>query len=519
MPIRMVDDENQGNDYNPNQGGGGSNTGGGGNLGGSGCAAFLPMILSFVFKKPKIAIPLLLIGGAFYFFSSGILGGGGNSDSLLSTGADLDVKQYDKASVYAATEAGTNDGPALPEFVSLERYAPQRLNQGSQGSCVGWGSSYAARTILESIASGQNPDDIAFSPSFVYNNIGFQNCQGSYINKACDFMQTYGNAPLKNFAYDENSCSRKPSSELLQYAQNFKIRGAERLSVDGDDYTTDFYAIKQHLANGSPVICGMLVGGTFMSEMYGQKLWQPSNRDYDMQGFGGHCMCIIGYDDRLAGGSFQIMNSWGPEWGENGIAWVRYEDFMQFNKEAYALYPLPKKGSAAATKFACAIGLVNNSTKQYIPLQNNGNLFTSQPVAKGTKFKIEVQNTVECYTYIFGQETDGSSYVLFPYTAKHSPFCGVTGYRLFPKSQSLMADDIGNKDFMAIVVTKEAIDYKQLNTAINNASGDYRNKVQQALGSARINNVVYQAKDNRILFQAETNETKAVAVIVEINKQ
>lgn len=49
-------------------------------------------------------------------------------------------------------------------------------------------------------------------------------------------------------------------------------------------------------------------------------------------------------------GSFQIMNSWGPSC-EDGVAWVRYKDFMHFNKEAYALQPLPKRGEMAARKF------------------------------------------------------------------------------------------------------------------------------------------------------------------------
>jgi hypothetical protein len=56
---------------------------------------------------------------------------------------------------------------------------------------------------------------------------------------------------------------------------------------------------------------------------------------------------------------------------------LRYKDFMHFNKEAYALQPLPKRGEMAARKFECAIGLVNNDTKQYISLRNSGNVFTS----------------------------------------------------------------------------------------------------------------------------------------------
>ncbi|ULT46065.1 DUF4384 domain-containing protein [Niabella defluvii] len=56
---------------------------------------------------------------------------------------------------------------------------------------------------------------------------------------------------------------------------------------------------------------------------------------------------------------------------------------------------------------------------------------------------MEVKNSTECYIYIFGQETNGSSYVLFPYlkpgetVSKHAPYCGITGYRLFPKPNRL----------------------------------------------------------------------------------
>ena len=36
--------------------------------------------------------------------------------------------------------------------------------------------------------------------------------------------------------------------------------------------------------------------------------------------------------------------------------------------------------------------------------------------------------------------------VLFPYTEKHSPYCGTTGTRVFPRKQSLTADDVGTRD-------------------------------------------------------------------------
>jgi hypothetical protein len=90
--------------------------------------------------------------------------------------------------------------------------------------------------------------------------------------------------------------------------------------------------------------------------------------------------------------------------------------------------------------------------------------------ARADRFKIEVTNNAECYTYLFGQETDGGTYVLFPYTPKHSPYCGITGTRVFPSDQSLTADEVGTTDVMAIVVANQPLDYPKLNEALKASS-------------------------------------------------
>ena len=44
---------------------------------------------------------------------------------------------------------------------------------------------------------------------------------------------------------------------------------------------------------------------------------------------GGHAMLAVGYDDeRMIGenqGAILARNSWGPEWGDGGYAWLAYE--------------------------------------------------------------------------------------------------------------------------------------------------------------------------------------------------
>ena len=38
-------------------------------------------------------------------------------------------------------------------------------------------------------------------------------------------------------------------------------------------------------------------------------------------------MTIIGYDNNKFGGSFEIMNSYGSDFGENGFLWIPYDKF------------------------------------------------------------------------------------------------------------------------------------------------------------------------------------------------
>ena len=514
MPIRMVEDDNN-DTYSPNTGGGGGGNSGGG---GSGCLLMLaPLVFKMFRSYPKATIAVVIIGVAFYFLG-GLGGGTGSEDnSALKRGCDMKREVFDSANVFAALSPEKN---AMPARVSLLQYAPKRLNQGEQGSCVAWSSVYSARTIVQAVATGQDPNQIAFSPSFIYNQVHLADCQGAYINRAMDVMQKQGAVGVKQFPYNASDCDRQPSQTLKQDASQFRIRGYSRLTQSDSDYGIDINAIRQHLAKNAPVVIGMMVGGSFMQNMFGRDMWHPTVRDRNQSGFGGHAMCVIGYDDAKEGGAFQLMNSWGDDWGSNGVAWVRYDDFKGFVKEAYGMNPLPKANSADATKFAVSVGLVTNSGSQYIPMKSMGkNVFSSASIRKGTKFKMEVSNSIECYTYIFGQEADGSSYVLFPYTPKHSAFCGITGTRLFPKDHSMQADQTGSKDYMAVVVTKKELDFKAFNESINKSKqGSYAAKVNEALGQEQVQNVSFQAAD-LVKFQCEVKDKNAVAIIMEINKQ
>ncbi|MDF2193695.1 C1 family peptidase [Paraflavitalea sp. CAU 1676] len=534
MPIRMVDDPQDQQDNGNDSGGGGgrSNFPGGG--GGGGLIGLLPLLLGLFRGK---GILLLLVIGVGGYFLLGRGGGGCNLGQIaqLATGGFLDPRQFEKANIYEPLAEDDTKNP-LPESANLQKYAPAVGNQGEQGSCVAWSSAYGARTILESARSGESGNALRFSPAFLYNQIGLQGCQGSYIIRAMEFMTKQGSVAYDKFPYTDQDCTTPPSTQLIHEAGQFKMRGFNRLSQGDRTDVIDLRAIRENLAQGAPVVIGMMVGPSFMQPMQGQDLWEPEPGDQQQMGFGGHAMCVVGYDDKRYGGAFLIMNSWGPEWGNNGFAWVRYRDFRIYVREAYGLEPMARMGAAANQPFECEIGLVTvveenkrMVPKGYVPLRLTGsNVFEStSPLQPGSRFKIEVKNTTECYIYVLGKETDGTSYTLFPYPSKddpkktkYSPFCGITGYRMFPKDKSMTPDSIGKRDVMAVVVSKEPLDWYALNEQISrNPQSDYATRLNNALGSKLVRNVRFDNTANGTMhFNAGGGDNQVVAAIVEITK-
>ncbi|MBS1650385.1 MAG: peptidase C1 [Bacteroidetes bacterium] len=518
MPIRMSEDDDSNEGYSGSQdtdrgnfGGGGSGFPGGG---------LINLLLPLLFRYPKLLILVLLFGGGYYFFNKGCSDAhhqNSRKKSAYATGATLDKTVYDKNEVFATLD----NGEPLPDKVSLENFAPIAGDQGEQGSCVGWGSTYCARTILEATKNNATDNKTVFSPAFTYNQIGASGCQGAYITNAVKLLSETGAVPYNDFPYNDKSCEKQPNNQLINEAQQFRMKGATRLTLNGNDYTIDVNAIRQNLAKNAPVIIGMAVGGSFMQQMEGHEFWQPNNYDYSRNGFGGHCMCIIGYDDNYfeQDGAFLIQNSWGAKWGINGRAWVSYKDMVYFTNEAYGINPIPSEKEQ--NTLSCKIELVLKKTKTPINLNylQNNEFESSKKLSFGDKFKIKLTNSAECYIYIFGKETDGGSYILFPYTKKHSAYCGITGLRVFPRDYSLEVDKIGTKDEIAILISKEQLDFKAINETFNkNKNQPLRKRVLDLFPEKQIEEPTFKSNGS-IDFNCILNGKTLLPILISITKQ
>jgi hypothetical protein len=90
-----------------------------------------------------------------------------------------------------------------------------------------------------------------------------------------------------------------------------------------------------------------------------------------------HSMCIIGYNDSLHGGAFQLLNSWGEDWANNGSFWIKYEDLKGVLKEAYGIEKIEqnsfKYDEIELEKFKFSIH-INTELKVKVDKVNNENI-------------------------------------------------------------------------------------------------------------------------------------------------
>lgn len=211
----------------------------------------------------------------------------------------------------------------LPTSVNLS--TPPVGDQGGEGSCVAWGTTYAARSIAWHAA---NPAAWSysvniFSPEYVYNQIKQGSCTaGSYVTDGLNLLQSQGVVPWSVMPYsDANGCSTQPTAAQRTTAAAYKIAGYSRVSITST-------AIKTQLAAGKPVIVAGPVNNAFMYLSGSTVLGR-----FTGSSLGGHCYCVVGYDDSRQ--AFKIQNSWATTWGASGFGYISYSYVSSWWQEAY----------------------------------------------------------------------------------------------------------------------------------------------------------------------------------------
>jgi len=195
-------------------------------------------------------------------------------------------------------------------------------DQGQLGSCTG-----NAIAGMIDLIDRRNSKNLQVSRLFIYyqervieGTVRFD--AGAYIRDGLKAVNQYG-APLESlWPYTVNRFATKPSTAAYADAANRRVTSYARC--------TDFTAVKNALAAGTPVVVGFDVYASFESGTW----YQPGGTGlmpYPNVGreqlLGGHAVCLVGYNDNLNGhgGYFICRNSWGTGWGQAGYFYMPYQ--------------------------------------------------------------------------------------------------------------------------------------------------------------------------------------------------
>ncbi len=431
-----------------------------------------------------------------------------------STGLSFDDQAYAAIPITAPLARGDFDN--LPSSISLKAYAPTPGNQGQTGTCVAWSSAFHARSIAESIKLNRtNLNEInanVYAPSFVYNQIRKEpGCdKGTFINEALELLATLGVPKYKDLPFD---CDKVINERDLAGASIHKIEGYKALFNANDN--NKILPVKKSLAEKKPVLIGMLCPDSFFDA---HEAWQPKTEEYE-KSFGGHAMVTIGYDDKLYGGAFLIMNSWGTEWGNSGFIWIRYTDFNHFVKYAFEMI----EKQPEERKLEGSLELLQSDGKS-MPLKkvSNALYLTTASYSSGTAFRIYISNNQPAYVYSIGSDLTKKSYTIFPHKENISPFLAYTKSTipLPDENHYVRMDQQKGKDYLCVLYSATALDIKGLQKQLEIADGNsFFERLKNTLGESLITSNKINYEQEKARFSGSISGNGIVAIIIEIDHQ
>ena len=459
-----------------------------------------------------------------------------------STGLLFDDEAYQRTPL-KAKNVSFQDVVTETTTASLKDFVPLIDNQGGYGTCVGWSSAYYGRTILEARLSNNTDQaaitENAYSPAFTYLQANVENdynCQGgAFIAKALQAMVDKGVPYKKDFNV---MCETKIPEDIFVQAEDHKIEDFTRLFDSDEPDEVKLDEVKRSLLNGNPVIIGFKVENSFFSA---KNVYEPDNLGTD----GGHAMCVIGYDDDKYGGAFEIINSWGDTWGNEGYMWIRYADFPKYAPYAFEMIPQtssPKEKTTLAGELE--LRLRDNSTMEVNRGEGNysgsvfgyqdvviedesqsiGDYVTSESYPTETRYQMITKVNQPSYVYVLGADSENENSLLFPNDESISPYINSDKAEMTipyagPKKKAYFRlNKAVESDFSIVIFSLEKIDMAAVKEQLDKMEGKLLDKLYIIFGDKLINKEEVELMEEKMGFTAEFEEGSMAMMILDIKR-
>ena len=471
--------------------------------------------------KSKFFIILLILSSVSIF-----------AQDDFGTGCDYDI-EFDGNAPRRARLV-TRDYVNFPQAYSIKKYCPTPKSQSQYGTCTSWATGYAARTICEAIANNwSNTEHItkeAFSPIFVYKNIEAypSGCKkGTSIGKALALLKKSGTPKFNSFDF---LCVDEIPNYIYEEAKNYTIDDYSLLFDCGYDWASKQWndntsasqkitSIKKAITQNRPVVIAMDCYHSF--SVYGEDLWTGVHD----KSRGSHAMCVVGYDDNKYGGAFEIMNSWGTNWGKDGFIWVSYDTFCLNTHYAYDV-TLNKKVEPAPSKkkysFDGEMYLQemdgHNSMKLSLK-DRNGIMYyhADDNHLSGTRFRLIVSNNKPAWVYVLASDQTNEINKLFPYAENVSANLNYTTntIALPDETHEFEFDSTAGTDYFCILYSQNELPINEMISQITRCKGSFLDRINTVLSKylALKSEIAYTP--DKLAFKANS-DNPVVPLIVEI---
>jgi C1A family cysteine protease len=209
-----------------------------------------------------------------------------------------------------------------PSIIDWTRVMSPVKDQGQLGSCVGFGvtamkeyEEVAERIYAQKEYGPTTPELSDLSESYLYWNAkGYDpdKSEGTSIRYAMMVLQKKGIPTEKFWPYSDSKTGQAlPGAE--EAAAWARIGSYWRVETLEDILTA---------LSRQPIPIGIECFAEIENVASNGIVPMPSSNS---QSLGGHCICLVGYDDtkRL----LKFKNSWGTSWGDNGYGYLSYDYF------------------------------------------------------------------------------------------------------------------------------------------------------------------------------------------------
>ncbi len=322
-------------------------------------------------------------------------------EQLAQCAVGLKVDEKDYYSIPVLTEIKAEN---LPASASLKNYCPKVGNQLDNLTSAGWATAYYAATMLHAKQSGKMDEEVISSGSFAptFTHLAVQkdavNCNDPIsIKESLEVLADLGAPRLKDFPYFCPEDAEPP-------AQQPAISGYRRLFNTFDSDELKIQKVKTAIHQGLPVIIALQTNSSFCNP---GEVWTPSRADE--QASKHHAICIIGFDDIQYGGSFELINSWGKDWGINGYTHVPFQHLIQRISEAYVPCIQSNRQDFLLN---IEVATIHGSL---MPVQavNPGYKFIRN-YSSGHQFQFNITTNFQGYMYLIYYNDRGEKGLLFP---------------------------------------------------------------------------------------------------------